>query len=99
MHILWVCVIIMHLDDVTWHVYTGGHWDHYVAEFYEFQGAAALPEGLFTLPPVCQACVPTYASNTYPTVMSWRRLNAVRLLNIVPVDTVAGRICWVPRYR
>ena len=41
--------------------FSGGHWDHYIAEFYEFAAAPALPPGLFEVPAVCDGVAPKCA--------------------------------------
>jgi hypothetical protein len=45
---------------INW--FTGGHKDHYIAEFYDFQANPEFPVDTFTVPPICDgaspACVP-----------------------------------------
>lgn len=45
---------------INW--FTGGHWDHYTAQFYEFEANPDIPERTFRLPKICdnaaEPCAP-----------------------------------------
>jgi hypothetical protein len=52
---------------VNW--FSGGHWDHYVAEFYEFEAHPAFANGAFDVPELCDGaplpCAPALLSAPY----------------------------------
>lgn len=41
--------------------FTGGHWDHYIAEFYDFEADPAFDDATFAMPPVCKGVAPRCA--------------------------------------
>ena len=46
---------------VNW--FTGGHWDHYIAEFYDFEADPQFADDTFAIPHLCEnapvACGPS----------------------------------------
>lgn len=50
--------------------FSGGHWDHYIADFYAFEPEPHFPPGLFNTPEACNRCTPRCAFVCFIACMS-----------------------------